>query len=253
MIPVLADEAQHDDAGQNAGDAGDAEVDEDALGDLADRDVDDRPGQPEKWRQNRDEQPRIDAEEQHLKDRIEGNQTGRVLGRALGDLVPDDDHGDAARQTDHDQADHVFRLVGQKDDGQREHQERPDDPVLEQRQAEDLAVGEDIGQFLVAHLGERRIHHQDQAQGNRDVGRADLEGIDEILGPRHEVAERDAQPHGGEDPDRQITVEKREFSGDLAHAPASSWIFRAASATAAVDIVSRGNFRKAAMRFSSSP
>ncbi|MGB8884889.1 MAG: hypothetical protein WCC44_13555, partial [Azonexus sp.] len=60
------------------------------------------PVNPKKWRQNGHEQQGVDTEEQHLENRIEGDQTGRVLGRAFGDLVPDDDHRDAARQTDHD-------------------------------------------------------------------------------------------------------------------------------------------------------
>ena len=41
--------------------------------------------------------------------------------------------------------------------------------------ASTLRVAEDVGQFLVAHLGEGRVHHQDQADGDRHVGRADLE------------------------------------------------------------------------------
>ncbi len=34
---------------------------------------------------------------------------------------------------------------------------------------------------------------------------------------RHEIAEADAQRHGGEDPDRQVAVEKREFFGNFTH------------------------------------
>ena len=80
----------------------------------------------------------IEAVEEHLEDAVEGHETGGVLRVALGQLVPDDDHGDAARQADHDEPDHVLGVVVQEDDGQEEHQERPDDPVLHQREAEDL-------------------------------------------------------------------------------------------------------------------
>ncbi len=175
------------------------------------------PGHPEERRKHGDEQPRVDAEEQHLEDRVEGDQARRILRGTLGELVPDDHHRDAARQADHDEADHVFRLVVQEDDRQREHQHRPDDPVLHQRQRQHLPVAEDVGQLLVAHLRKRRVHHQHQADRDGDVGRSDLEAIDEILDARHEEPEADAQGHGREDPDGQIPVEKRELAGDGAH------------------------------------
>ena len=98
---------------------------------------------------------------------------------ALGQVVPDDDHGDAAGQADHDQAVHVLGLVAEEDDGQGEHQERSDDPVLDEGQAENLDVLEDVAELLVFHLGQGRIHHQDQADGDGDVGRARLELVDE--------------------------------------------------------------------------
>ena len=206
MIPLLRDKAQHDHPRQHAGDAGNSQVDQDALGNLPNRDIDHRARETEEWRQDRHEEPRVDAVEQHLEDRVEGNEAGGVLGRPLGDLVPDDHHGDAAGEADHDQADHVLGFVGQEDDRQREHQDRPDDPVLNQRQAKNFPVDEDIGQFLVTDLGERWVHHQDQAQRDRNVGRSDLEGIDPILDARNVEAQADAERHGGEYPDRQIPV-----------------------------------------------
>ena len=65
-------------------------------------------------------------------------------------------------------------IAAKEEDGQDEHQDRADDPVLHQRQRQDLAVAEDVAQFLVFHLGQRRIHHQDEADGDGDVGRARL-------------------------------------------------------------------------------
>ena len=162
-------------ARQHAGEERDAEVDEDALGDLPDADVDDAALEAEQRRQLGDEDPGEEAVEEHLEDAVEGDQAGGVLGVALGQLVPDDDHGDAARQADHDEADHVLGVVVQEDDGQEEHEQRPDDPVLHQRQAEDPVVAEDVAELLVLHLGERRIHHHDEADGDGDVGRADVE------------------------------------------------------------------------------
>ena len=80
-----------------------------------------------------------------------------------------------------------------------------------------LLVAENVGQLLVSHLGKGRIHHQDQADGNRNVGCADLEAVDETLDARHEKTETHAQGHGSKDPDRQIAVQKREFFGYGTH------------------------------------
>ena len=69
------------------------------------------PCRPSQRGQHGDEDVGVDREEEHLEDRVEGHQAGAVLGVALGQIVPDDDHGDAARQADHDEADHVLGLV----------------------------------------------------------------------------------------------------------------------------------------------
>ena len=69
------------------------------------------------------------------------------------------------------------RVVVQEDDRQDEHEERPDHPVLHERKAEDLVVAEDVAELLVAHLGKRRIHHHDEADGDGDVGRAHLKRL----------------------------------------------------------------------------
>src|SRR3546814_10418036 len=74
-----------------------------------------------------EEKPGIDAEEEDLKDRIERDERSDILIVALCELVPHDHHCDAARETDQDQASHIFRLVREEDDREREHQHRPDD------------------------------------------------------------------------------------------------------------------------------
>jgi len=38
-----------------------------------------------------------------------------------------------------------------------------------------------VAQLLVPHLGQRRVHHQDQTDRDGDVRRARLETIDELL------------------------------------------------------------------------
>ncbi len=63
----------------DAGEERDAQIDEDALGDLADRDVDGRPLEAEPGREDGDEDVGVDGEEQDLEDRVEGHEPGRVL------------------------------------------------------------------------------------------------------------------------------------------------------------------------------
>ena len=206
-------------ARQHAGEERDAEVDEHASRDLADGDVHGRPLEAEERRQLGDEDPGEDAVEEHLEDGVEGDEAGSVLGVALGELVPDDHHRDAAREAHHDESDHELRVVVQEDDRQQEHDDRPDDPVLHQREAEDPVVAEDVAEFLVAHLGERRIHHHDEADGDGDVGGAHGPLLDELRDALVGPAEADADEHGEEDPERQVAVEEREALGhSLGHA-----------------------------------
>ena len=46
-----------------------------------------------------------------------------------------------------------------------------------------LPIAEHVAQFFVAHLGQRRIHHHDQADGDWDVRGPDAEAIDETAMP----------------------------------------------------------------------
>ena len=88
-------------------------------------------GDPQPGGQHGDEDIGVDGEEQHLEDGVEGHQAGAVFRIALGQVVPDDDHGDAAGQADDDQAHHVIRVALEKGDGQQEHEDGADHPVLD--------------------------------------------------------------------------------------------------------------------------
>ncbi len=170
--------------------------------------------QPKPGGQHGDKDIGIDAVEQHLEDAVEGHQPGGVIGVAFGQLIPDDDHGDAARQPDHDQPGHVFGVAAQEDDRQQEHQDRADDPVLQQRQAQHLPVAEDLAQLVIMHLGQRRVHHQDQADGDGDVGGADRNRrVERLDGLGQQKAQAHADRHGQEDPQGQVAVEKGQAPG----------------------------------------
>ena len=172
------------------------------------------PSRPSHAGRTVDEEVRVDREEEHLEDRVEGDEAGAVLGVALREIVPHDDHRDAAREADQDQPEHVLGLVAQEDDREAEHQERPDHPVLDQRQREHALVAEDLAELLVADLRERRVHHQDEADGDRDRRRADAHPVERRGESRRREAERDADAHRREDPERQVAVEEREPPGD---------------------------------------
>jgi hypothetical protein len=96
---------------------GHAQINENALRDVANRDVHDGTTQAEQLRELGNERPGVYGIEQHLKDGVEGDQAGGVFGIALGQFVPHDHHGDAARQADHNESRHVLGIAAQKYDG----------------------------------------------------------------------------------------------------------------------------------------
>jgi hypothetical protein len=69
-----------------------------------------------------------------LEDRIEGDQAGAVIGVSAGKIIPHDHHGDASGDADEDESYHVCGMAAQKYHREREHHNRSDDPVLDERQ-----------------------------------------------------------------------------------------------------------------------
>ena len=108
--------------------------------------------------------------------------------------------------------------ISQEDDRQHEHQDRADDPVLQKGDAQDLPVAEDIPKLLVADFCQGRIHHQDQADRNGDIGRADRDSLIESLHPcRKEIAQADTNCHCQEYPQGKKTIQKRQAFGLRIH------------------------------------
>ena len=180
------------------------------------RDVHHRPLEPEPGRQQRREEVRIDREEEHLEDGVEGDETGAVLGVAFREVVPDDHHRDASSEPDEDETEHVLGLVAEEHHREPEHQERPEDPVLDEREREYPLVAKDLAELLVADLRKRRVHHQDEPDRDRDRRRPDAHSVERGIDAGHEEAERDADAHGQEDPECQVAIEEREVAGDAA-------------------------------------
>jgi len=121
---------------------GDAEIDEHALGDLGHGDVDGEAAQSEPGWEDCDEEPGIGRVEQHLEDGVEGDEPAPVLAVSFRQVIPDNDHGDAAGQADEDEAHHVLGRSRRNATARKEHQERADDPILQEREAEHPAFAE---------------------------------------------------------------------------------------------------------------
>ena len=112
FIPFNPFAFDQEEAGEHAGEEGDAQVDQDAFRHLEDGDLDFQArGDAQPGGQYRDKNIGVDGEKQHLEDGVEGHQPGAIFRVALGQVVPDDDHGDAPGQPDDDQAHHVLRVA----------------------------------------------------------------------------------------------------------------------------------------------
>ena len=55
---------------------------------------------------------------------LKATRPAAYSGIALGQVVPDDDHGDAPGQADEDQAHHELGVVPEEEDRQPEHEDR---------------------------------------------------------------------------------------------------------------------------------
>ena len=146
-----------------------------------------------------------------------GDEAGREVGVAAGEVVPHQDHRDTPGEPDEDDPHHHLRTVGEQEQCEKEHHERTDDPVLYEGDPEQSQVAEDRRELLVAHLRKRRVHHQDEPDRDRDVRRADAELVPERGDPRREVARADADDHHEEDPQRQISIEDAQSAADTRH------------------------------------
>jgi hypothetical protein len=67
-----------------------------------------------------------------------------------------------------------------------------DDPVHGEREAEGVLVGELVADVAAANLGEARVHHRQQADGDRQRDGADLDGVEGVVEARDESAQKEA-------------------------------------------------------------
>ncbi len=164
LEPLAAVGAQTPAAREVAGRQRDAEEDEGGPRDLPDADVEALVVQAEQVGQGVEVEPAEQRVGDDLEDRVEDDQHGGAVVVAAGQVIPDEDHRDAAGKADDDDAGAIRGLVGEEQPREREHERRPDDPGHEQRDAEHAAVAAHVAEVLVADLGKDRVHHQQEAE-----------------------------------------------------------------------------------------
>jgi hypothetical protein len=164
-------------AGEVAGEQRHAEEDQDGDGDLPEGDVEGGLLEAEPAGQDGEVEPAERGEGEDLEDRVEGDEDGGGLAVTAGQVVPDDDHGDAAGEADDDQAGAVLGQVGQEDPRQGEHQRGAEDPV-EPGSRSSSAVGGDRAEAVVADLGQRRVHHDEQPDRDRQRDAVQLHRVE---------------------------------------------------------------------------
>ena len=76
---------------------------------------------------------------------------------------------------------------------------------------EHFEVFKHLAHLFIFNLGKRRVHHENQADGDRNIGCARLELFPESRDARKEIPPADTDKHGKKNPERQIAVEKRKF------------------------------------------
>ena len=64
--------------------------------------------------------------------------------------------------------------------------------IVDQAIPEGVLVGELVADVAAANLGEARVHHRQQADGDRQRDGADLDGVEGVVEARDESAQKEA-------------------------------------------------------------
>ena len=214
-VPIVAFHAPQECACRHPRNKGNTEIDEHAAEYRRHRNIDDNALKPNERRQPCHENPRIDTKEKHLKNAVEGNEPRCVLRTPLREIVPDKHHCDTSREANHDEAEHELWLVRQEQCGECEHQNRANNPILDERDREYFPIAKDAREFFVAHLRERRKHHQYEANRDRHVRGSNGHAIRDGRDVWDESPEQYACAHREKNPQREVAIEKRKSRGRI--------------------------------------
>ncbi len=201
FIPLAAFCLESDHAGDDAGDKGDAQIDKNALCNLPDGYIDHGALYRRPLREYCNKDVCVKGKKQDLEDGVKCHKPCAVLRVSRGQIIPHDNHGNTAGQPDHDQAHHIFVMAAEKGNGEQEHQDGADHPVLDQGKCKHFKITKYVTQLLIPHLGKGRVHHQDQSDGNGDIGGAHLKMIDHTPDIGEEITTAHADKHGQEYPE----------------------------------------------------
>ena len=207
LIPTDPLAAHPDAARQEARRQGNPQEDHNGLGNLPHREGHQLAIEAEPAGKNLQIEPTQQGIEQHLQDRIDRHQHGRCLPIPLGQIDPDQHHGNAGSQANHDQPRAQGRLVGQKPPGQAKHQQGTQSPHQSQRQGEQPPIPKDHTQLPIAHLRQDRIQHHQQTQGNGHGCLAHGHPTEHLLEIGHNPAQQQPGRHGQQDPKRQQPIQ----------------------------------------------
>jgi hypothetical protein len=182
----------------------------DTFGDLPDANIDHISFEAEPCRQNRDEYPGIDAAEDDLEDAVHGNESCDIIASPSASSF----HTRTIaihREANENQPAHVCGLTAKKEDGQEEHQHRPNDPVLQDRYSKNTTVTEDLAQPFVAYSCQRGIHHDDETDSDRNVRRPGLKAVHESSRAKNEMPKTNANCHREKNPWSEKTIEEGQL------------------------------------------
>jgi hypothetical protein len=87
-------------------------------------------------------------------------------------------------------------MIMQKSDAEQKHEEWAYYPSDEHGGAEQFHVFKQCGYFAVIHFSQRRIHHQYQAQSQRNIGGATAHHFYSFGNGRYKISDGYTQNHG---------------------------------------------------------
>ncbi|KAJ8535362.1 hypothetical protein ON010_g13375 [Phytophthora cinnamomi] len=146
-----------------------AHVDSDVLGDFAHGDVDlGARIDAQVAREVVDVEARGGRVESNGEYRVHGHNSGAVLSVSARESVPDHDHGNAARAAHEAEPRHVANVAAEEGRREEDHDEGPEHPVVHHREQQQALDGEYAVHQVPGHLGERRLHHDEQPHGHRE-------------------------------------------------------------------------------------
>ncbi len=123
LIPLLAFDFDADKTGNHAAQERNAEIDKNGLGNFLHGYFYNCPLKAEPARHKGNEEIGIYREKNNLENGVKSHQPGAIFPVTISQVVPDNDHGNAAGQADENETDHIFVVAGEKRNSQEKHED----------------------------------------------------------------------------------------------------------------------------------